>query len=141
LYRGARFSKRKPVALPIPTKARIMRITIDSSESLDDALRVIGAMYGVTLTVATPGTADAAPTTQSTATSGSPRPAKTRTRSSKSKGGAGSSKRTGRAAKVVEPSVDAAELRSWARAHGYTVSDRGRVPGAVAAAYREAHQN
>ncbi|MGH3315202.1 MAG: Lsr2 family DNA-binding protein [Nocardioidaceae bacterium] len=31
------------------------------------------------------------------------------------------------------------ELRSWARAQGYQVGTRGRMPAAVVAAYREAH--
>ena len=35
--------------------------------------------------------------------------------------------------------VSNAELRSWARANGQTLNDRGRVPAAVIAAYRQAH--
>ncbi len=33
-----------------------------------------------------------------------------------------------------------AEVRTWAREHGYAVSDRGRVPGDVRAAYEWAHR-
>jgi hypothetical protein len=32
-----------------------------------------------------------------------------------------------------------AELRAWARAEGFEVADRGRIPGAVRAAWRRAH--
>ena len=32
-----------------------------------------------------------------------------------------------------------AEVRAWARENGLTVSDRGRVPASVTAAYRDAH--
>lgn len=31
------------------------------------------------------------------------------------------------------------EIREWARANGHTVSERGRLPGAVVAAYEAAH--
>jgi len=31
------------------------------------------------------------------------------------------------------------EIREWARAHGHTVSERGRLSGAVIAAYEAAH--
>ena len=36
-----------------------------------------------------------------------------------------------------EPSV--AEIRTWARAHGYTVSDRGRLRPEIHQAWRDAH--
>jgi Lsr2 len=31
--------------------------------------------------------------------------------------------------------LDAAAVREWARAHGYTVSDRGRIPGPILEAF------
>jgi hypothetical protein len=34
---------------------------------------------------------------------------------------------------------NASEVRDWARKHGHTVSDRGRVPAEVKAAYDAAH--
>ena len=37
----------------------------------------------------------------------------------------------------VEPTP--AEIRLWAAAHGHVVSDRGRIPRAVVAAYQAAH--
>jgi hypothetical protein len=33
-----------------------------------------------------------------------------------------------------------AEIREWARAQGYAVGDRGRIPGEVRAAYEAAHR-
>lgn len=36
-------------------------------------------------------------------------------------------------------SPSAAEVRSWAREHGYQLSDRGRVPAEVRRAYDAAH--
>ena len=32
-----------------------------------------------------------------------------------------------------------AEIREWARANGHAVNERGRIPGAVLAAYEKAH--
>ena len=31
------------------------------------------------------------------------------------------------------------DIREWARSHGHTISERGRLPGAVVAAYQAAH--
>ena len=39
--------------------------------------------------------------------------------------------------KAVAPSI--AEMRDWARANGWTVSDRGRLPGPVVQAWQVAH--
>ncbi len=36
-------------------------------------------------------------------------------------------------------SGDASKIREWARANGYTVSDRGRIPAEVAEAYAKAN--
>ena len=36
-------------------------------------------------------------------------------------------------------SGDAAKVREWARANGYTVSDRGRIPAEVTEAYAKAN--
>lgn len=36
-------------------------------------------------------------------------------------------------------SGDAAKIREWARANGYTVSDRGRIPAEVTEAYAQAN--
>lgn len=41
--------------------------------------------------------------------------------------------------KRAQNSRDLADVRSWASAHGHTVSDRGRVPQVVLDAYDAAH--
>jgi hypothetical protein len=35
---------------------------------------------------------------------------------------------------------DVQDIREWARANGHAISERGRLPGAVVAAYQQAHQ-
>jgi hypothetical protein len=40
---------------------------------------------------------------------------------------------------VAEASAGSAQVRTWARAHGFAVADRGPVPGAARRAYVEAH--
>lgn len=37
------------------------------------------------------------------------------------------------------PSQDTAKIREWAKANGYEVSERGRVPASVREAYEKAH--
>ncbi|MDF1487733.1 histone-like nucleoid-structuring protein Lsr2 [Tessaracoccus caeni] len=39
------------------------------------------------------------------------------------------------------PAGNAAAIRSWASENGYEVSDRGRIPADVVAAYEAAHNN
>lgn len=46
---------------------------------------------------------------------------------------------SGRGGKRSSGSPEAARIRSWAAANGYTVSERGRVPAPVVEAYRAAH--
>jgi hypothetical protein len=46
---------------------------------------------------------------------------------------------TGRRGRRAAGSPSAAEIRSWAREAGYTLSDRGRVPAEVRDAYNAAH--
>jgi hypothetical protein len=52
---------------------------------------------------------------------------------------------TGRSARSSRPASaprgeSQAEIREWARAQGYAVGDRGRIPGEVRAAYDAAHR-
>ena len=103
-----------------------MRITIDSTDALDDALRVVGGLYGVTLSVASasPGTVDAQPSETGEPAAEQPAAAPARPRRSRGQG----------AQRSTTP--DLAAVRSWAREHGYQVSDRGRVSNAVLDAYR-----
>ncbi len=53
--------------------------------------------------------------------------------------GSRSRSRRGRAQASVSGGGSAKQVREWARANGYQVSDRGRVPANVQDAYRAAH--
>ena len=55
---------------------------------------------------------------------------------SRRNGGRSSGSRRGRRS---DGSPAAADIRSWARDNGWTLSDRGRVPAEVRAAYNAAH--
>jgi hypothetical protein len=101
-----------------------LKLTLDSSEPLEDAMRVIGALYGVTLGVA-PNDAD----DRSSVDQQKEAPETTK----KPVGRARAAKRAGPALS------NNAEVRSWARQTGLTISDRGRIPTSVVAAYRDAH--
>lgn len=116
-----------------------MKVTIDSSESLESAIRVLGAMYDVTLTVAGQASSPASKTGP-TGKAGASQSAK-RGGAAKAPATAVSTKRSMRRSPTSAKSVSASELRSWARANGYDVGSYGRVPAAVATAYREAHQS
>ena len=103
-----------------------MQVTIDSSEPLDKVLPVIAALYGVDLAASprmpSPGSSDLLSTasrkgTRKTAAARKP-VASTRSRRGKRQ-------------------PDAFDVRSWARANGHDIKDRGRVPAAVLAAYLE----
>jgi hypothetical protein len=119
-------SRFAPLQLPSARrKATAVKVTIDSSESLSDALRVVGAMYDVTLSVT-----DKAVSAPATATRRSPARAARKTRTS-----------TTKKSTTAAPAAGNVQIRSWAVANGMTVSDRGRLPGRVVAAYREAHHS
>jgi hypothetical protein len=111
-------------------KASPVKVTIDSGEPLQDALRVVGALYDVQIVVAPPG-GRASATPRSTGTAGTA-PVSRAPRGPRTTG-----KRSA-AAKSSTP-VSTLELRSWARQNGFTVSERGRVATQVIAAYRAAH--
>lgn len=48
-------------------------------------------------------------------------------------------KKTARSTTAKTTSADSKAVREWARANGYTVSDRGRIPAEVADAYAAAN--
>jgi hypothetical protein len=104
-----------------------MQLTIDTSERLDDVLRVVGAAFGVTLSVGEDG--DAAP-----ATGHAPR---SRARAGRASG----SRRGARASRGRGNGPSTAEVRAWAREHGYAVSDRGRIPQEVFTAFAAARSD
>ena len=53
--------------------------------------------------------------------------------------GGRSSRRSTAARPAAGERTDLSDLRSWAREHGYQVSDRGRVSSEVRSAYEAAH--
>jgi hypothetical protein len=111
-----------------------LRISIDSTDSLDDVIRVVEAAYNVTLTVSTTNEARTTAPPAMTPKSGAG------SRAATAKGAQAKSNRRGRPAQQVAR-VSNEVLRSWARENGHTVSDRGRIPKAVVAAHREAQSN
>ena len=118
-----------------------MKVTIDSAEPLADALRVVGALYNVTLAqvdeTPAPGTAAGNRRTSrrsATSTNGSSR--RTATSKSTQRAGAPQSKQSTRKATTVSTS----DIRKWAQVHGHAVSSRGTLPAKVKAAYAKAHK-
>lgn len=115
-----------------------MKVTIDSTEPLADALRVIGALYNVTLTTSDTTTGDkereTAPSPQRPAGSNrKPRPA-TKERSSRRPETV-----TSKRAKRQVSSVSISEIRRWAKDNGHAVRSRGTLPASVRSAYADAH--
>jgi hypothetical protein len=115
-----------------------VKVTIDSSEPLADALRVIGALYNVSLvqvderpSVGRSGTAKASQRPKATG-NGSRR---TTDRKSPKPTTAGRGARATREARAASTS----DIRRWALANGQSVSSRGTLPAAVKAAYAAAH--
>jgi len=132
-----------------------LKLTVDSNEPLDHAMRVVGALYGVTLAVASEDE-DAI----KSYSNGADKPATQKPRKATNR------KRTAKkkppAAKATQPVASAAdtdaqperttaprpvgspsnvEVRAWARENGFTVSDRGRVPASIVTAFRNAQDN
>jgi Lsr2 len=119
-----------------------VRITLDSSEPLEDAMRVLGAMYDVQLVVSRDHeepienrsrTAD----TTTRARKASPRSKKRQSAARIATTSAGASTSRSMPSKRGRPSN--AEVRSWARENGLAVSERGRLAQSVMAAYRSAN--
>jgi len=117
-----------------------LKVTIDSNDPLSEALRVLGAMYNVTLVVdaTTSGpTNTVGPTNGKAPSRRSAKKAARNGRATKAKRAAPA--RAARRSAGAASAPSAPELRSWARQQGYQVGNRGRMPAAVVAAYREAH--
>ena len=116
-----------------------MQLTIDSSEPLERVLQVVGALYQVDLAVQAPAGA-AAPAGSPAADAGVPTAADV---GGGRWAGAGSGRRGAgtpprhrpERGAAARPPPDMAAVRVWARDHGFTVADRGRVSGAVLDAY------
>lgn len=123
-----------------------MKITLDSTEPLEEAIRVIGALYGVTLVVFG-AQEDAMRSVEEVASEPSTRRGKKRSSTAKKPRPAVAATTTEAAKPKPKPNSaqgangapSNAEVRSWARENGLAVSGRGRVSGSVMAAYRNAH--
>lgn len=122
-----------------------MKLTLDSAEPLDEALRVVGALYGVRLAVTTDGVAERervdepAPATVTALDAADERASSSRGRRQTGKRDRATSRR--RSTRRPDASGNTAEIRAWARQTGLTVSDRGRISGTVLAAYRNAQHS
>ena len=116
-------------------------------------MRVLGALYGVTLVVSPAeqdGTRSASATASKPSRKSASKPASSQKTVNSARSAANkaqpvaSSTRAGKPPskqKTAQRSVGAssnAEVRSWARQNGFTVSDRGRLPASVVTAYRNA---
>ena len=109
-----------------------MKVTLDSTDSLKDAVRLVEAMYNVTLTVGSNTESDGSAST--TSASGRTSSANRRTRKATTRAnGRRRRKSSGSAGRV-----SSADLRTWARENGYEVNDRGPLPASIAEAYRAA---
>lgn len=119
-----------------------MKVTIDSSEPLTDTIRVIGALYNVTLTQADESTRAGEHDRNTTVSRSSARshrkPApsapKQAQRSPTPKSMPAAAARRAAVVKAADPG----EIRTWAKTNGYTVNDRGPLAGTVRAAYAAA---
>ncbi|MGB8384676.1 MAG: histone-like nucleoid-structuring protein Lsr2 [Dermatophilaceae bacterium] len=123
-----------------------MKVEIDSSEPLIDAIRVIGALYDVTLTETSAATGvpdqDGGLTVprRSPRSNGKPatstptQPRRPAAQQSMPASAAVSRRKT--AAKTADPG----EIRTWAKANGHTVNERGPLPGTVRAAFAAAQR-
>jgi hypothetical protein len=107
-----------------------MQLTIDSSEPLDHVLRVVESLYGVQLSATTNAPVGKPTPSAAGATRRGSQPART---SSKA---ATPSTAGRRSASRQTAKNDPAIIRSWARANGHTIRDRGRVPATILAAYK-----
>lgn len=123
-----------------------MKLTIDSSEPVEDAIRVLGALYGVTLVLSSDDQDASKPATEqpsgpakrkSTASRKSSATRKARPVASASDADAAQPEQ--QAAQRSARSPSNAEVRAWARENSLTLSERGRVPSSVMTAYRDAH--
>jgi hypothetical protein len=96
-----------------------VQLTIDSSQKLDDVIRVVGALYKVQLRVVGSG--------EKTAIA----PPRSRARAAGPRGSA--ARRSGR--RPARRNTSTADVRAWAHTNGYQISDRGRIPTTVKDAF------
>jgi hypothetical protein len=119
--------------------ASTLKVTIDSTEPLTDTLRVVGALYNVTLEV----TGDATSVTSSSDNAGkasSTAAAESRTGGARAARRSSTGKRARSGASKARP-ASTSTVRAWARENGYDIASRGRVPADVVAAYRKSQSS
>ena len=109
-----------------------VKVTIDATDSLSDAIRVINALFGVTLAEVDGDDGRAVPARRSA-------PTRTPEASSSKRSNAKVSKGPARRNRPVPAArASASEIRAWARANGHVVRDRGAISAAVRAAFEAA---
>jgi hypothetical protein len=94
-----------------------MNLTIDTTQDLDDVLRVVGSLFNVTIATTDAGT---------------------ETRRNAGKVRRSSSSRRSSGSRSARRASSPAEVRAWAVAHGHPVNGRGRVPASIVAAFEAA---
>ena len=124
-------------ARTLPETRKPWKVTIDSTEPLADAIRVIGALYDVNLaqvaaTEDTPTAGAAQDQPPKAATAAPSRRSRAETAKAPTPSGTGRRRRA--------PAAGSSDVRAWAVANGHAVSNRGTLPAAVKAAYAEAHK-
>lgn len=115
-------------------KVSALKLTIDSTEPLEDALRVVGALYNVTLDVASSG-GNSNGSARNTGSNGASRPARAAGTRARRRPASRTRRSQARPSTRANRKVSPAVVRSWARENGYAVADRGRVSAEVLNAY------
>lgn len=115
-----------------------VKVSIDSTDSLSDAIRVIGALYDVTLAQVENNGGTVVPAEPNTATRASSAASSSRsTRRANGKPSGGSTRRA--RSKTAATAATASQIREWALANGHVVSSRGTIPAAVRSAFDAAN--
>ena len=110
-----------------------MKVTIDATDSLSDTIRVINALFDVTL-------AQVDGDNGRTATARRSAPPRKPEASASKRSTAKVSTRPVRSNRSTSPTTpaSASQIRAWARANGHVVRDRGTIPAAIRAAFEAA---
>ena len=109
-----------------------MKVTIDATDSLSDTIRVINALFDVTL-------AQVDGDNGRTATARRSAPPRKPEASASKRSTAKVSNRPVRRNRSTSPTpASASEIRAWARANGHVVRDRGTIPAAIREAFEAA---
>ena len=110
-----------------------VKVTIDATDSLSDTIRVINALFDVTLAEVD---SDKGTTVPARRAAPRPKPAPSASKRANVKVPNGTARRN-RSTSPPTPAT-ASEIRAWARGNGHVVSDRGAIPAAIRAAFEAA---